>query len=415
LSRRIGVSVACAMLAAACTRMDVSDPVRVGAIYPLSGSQGSGGIDEHRGVELAAELANDDGGIGGRPIELTSVDVPTADAAAGAVHALEQQGIRIVLGSYGSTISEVAARTTAADGMLFWETGAVGMLPADAARGELTFRMPPTGAVLGRNAIAFVADVLTPRLNRDPSTLRWGVSFVRDVYGRSVARGALDELHAYDLPVAGRFGYDPRTAELAAIARRVADARVDVLFVSAYLEDGIALRRALYDQHVPLVANIGTSSSYCMPEFGAALGHEAVGVFASDKPDAVALNPDGLTPDAATLLVRANDAFHERYGEDMSPAALAGFTAGWALFTDVMPAASDPTVPESVASAAQMADLPMGSMPNGSGLRFGAAGTHDAGDNLRAAGVIWEWVAPGEHVAVWPPQVATQPVEILPI
>jgi branched-chain amino acid transport system substrate-binding protein len=415
MRRAAGAVLACAMLAAACTRSGVSDPIRVGAIYPLSGSQGRGGVDEHRGVELAAELANDDGGVDGRPIELTSVDVPSADAAPSAVHGLEQQGIRLVLGSYGSTISEVAARTTAAEGLLFWETGAVGMLPADAARGELTFRMPPTGAVLGRNAISFVADVLAPRLNRDPSTLRWGVSFVRDVYGRSVARGALDELHAYDLPIAGRFGYDPRTADLAAVARRVADARIDVLFVSAYLEDGIALRQALYEQHVPLVANIGTSSSYCMPEFGAALGDEAVGVFASDKPDAVALNPDGLAPDAASLLTRANDAFRERYGEDMSPAALAGFSAGWALFADVMPAATDPTVPESVASAAQAADLPRGSMPNGSGLRFGTPGTPDAGDNLRAAGVIWEWVAPGVHVAVWPPQVATQPVAILPV
>jgi branched-chain amino acid transport system substrate-binding protein len=415
MKKAAGVVLACTMLAAACTRADVSDPIRVGAIYPLSGSQGSGGVDEHRGVELAAELANDDGGVDGRPIELTSVDVPSADAAPAAVHGLEQQGIRLVLGSYGSTISEVAARTTAADGLLFWETGAVGMLPADAARGELTFRMPPTGAVLGRNAISFVADVLAPRLNRDPSTLRWGVSFVRDVYGRSVARGALDELHAYDLPVAGRFGYDPRTADLADVAKQVAAARIDVLFVSAYLEDGIALRRALYEQHVPLVANIGTSSSYCMPEFGAALGDEAVGVFASDKPDAAALNPDGLAPDAASLLRRANDAFRERYGEDMSPAALAGFSAGWALFTDVMPAATDPSAPESVASAARAADLPRGSMPNGSGVRFGAPGTPDAGDNLRAAGVIWEWVAPGVHVAVWPPQVATQSVAILPV
>jgi hypothetical protein len=57
----------------------------------------------------------------------------------------------------------------------------------------------------------------------------------------------------------------------------------------------------------------------------------------------------------------------------------------------------------------------LGALPNGSGLRFGDPGTRDAGDNLRAAGVIWEWIRPGEHVVVWPPPFATHPVEALPI
>ena len=46
------------------------EPIRIGAVYPLSGSQGPGGIEEFRGVELAAKLANQSGGVGGRPIQL---------------------------------------------------------------------------------------------------------------------------------------------------------------------------------------------------------------------------------------------------------------------------------------------------------------------------------------------------------
>jgi sulfate adenylyltransferase len=49
---------------------DPSEPVRVGAIYPLSGTQGMGGIDEYHGVQVAAELINAEGGIGGRPVVL---------------------------------------------------------------------------------------------------------------------------------------------------------------------------------------------------------------------------------------------------------------------------------------------------------------------------------------------------------
>ena len=301
--RKVAALAFClALVSVACTRGDPTDEIRVGAVYPLSGSQGPGGIDEHRGILLAADLANQDGGVDGRSIHVESVDTPGADAAAAAVDQLHDAGIDLVLGSYGSTISGPASAEAASNGMLFWETGAVGMLPAGADRGGLTFRVPPTGAVLGKAAIAFIADQVAPERHRDPATLRYAVSFVDDVYGRSVAAGAEQELKTRGLRDVGSFGYDFRTVDMAKLVRRIAAAKPDVLFVSAYLEDAIALRRQLVAQHVRLFANIGTSSSYCMPAFGATLGEDAVGVYASDKPSASTINPAGLRPDARALL-----------------------------------------------------------------------------------------------------------------
>ena len=392
------------------------DAVRVGAVYPLSGSQGSGGRDEHRGVLLAAQLVNADGGVDGHAIEVVSTDVPAAEAAAGAVEDLHADGVDVVLGSYGSTISSPASATAAGNGMLFWETGAVGMLTARSRPGERTFRMPPTGAVLGRNAISFVNGPLAEAFGRDPRELRYAVSFVDDVYGRAVAAGALQAAADLDLDVVGRFGYDFQTADYDALARKIDRSRADVLFVSAYLVDAIELRRALVRNDVDLLASIGTSSSYCMPEFGAALGDGAVGLFASDKPSGDAIDPSTLRPEAAELLERARAAYDERWGGEMSPAALAGFSAAWALFADVMPAAAELT-PDAIVEAALAADLPAGSLPNGSGLRFGEPGTATAGDNVAAAAVIWEWLVPGEHMVVWPPELAThrvRPVDIAP-
>ena len=132
--------------------------------------------------------------------------------------------------------------------------------------------MPPTGAVLGRNAISFVDGPLAEAFGRDPGDLRYAVSFVDDVYGRSVADGALQAAADLDLEVVGRFGYDFRTVDYDALARRIDRSGADVLFVSAYLVDAVELRRALVRNDVDLLASIGTSSSYCMPEFGAALG-----------------------------------------------------------------------------------------------------------------------------------------------
>ena len=423
MRRGFTLLVSVAMAATACTTGPIDaggGAIKVGAVYPLSGSQGSGGVDEHRGILLAAQLVNSDGGVDGRTLEVISTDVSAAEAVPGAIDDLARMGVEVVLGSYGSTISAPASQEAAAHDMLFWETGAVGTLPRRAERGVRTFRMPPTGAVLGRNAIEFVHGPLTAALERDPSEMRYAVSFVDDIYGRSVAGGALQAAADLDLDIVGRFGYDLSTVDYDALARRIDRSRADVLFVSAYLADAIGLRRALVRHDVELLASIGTSSSYCMPEFGAALGKGAVGLFASDKPSGDSIDPASLRPDGAALLERARAGYRERWNQEMSPAALAGFSAAWALFAEVMPRATagpSDLSPDAIADAALAIDLPTGSLPNGSGLRFGRPGTATAGDNVAAAAVIWEWMEPGEHMVVWPPELAThhvRPMDIAP-
>ncbi|HYZ02353.1 MAG TPA: ABC transporter substrate-binding protein, partial [Candidatus Binatia bacterium] len=85
--RTVAVLMALAMGAAACSGSPKSAaPIRVGAIYPLTGSQArGGGIDEFRGVKLAADIVNRAGGVGGRPVRLVPVDVPGTDAVPGAI------------------------------------------------------------------------------------------------------------------------------------------------------------------------------------------------------------------------------------------------------------------------------------------------------------------------------------------
>lgn len=408
MRRAVALATAASLLGLAACESDPA-PLRIGAVYPLSGTQGPGGLEEFRGVQVAVELANDDGGVRGRRIELAPVDVPGADAAPGAVADLAGRGIEVVLGSYGSTISAPAAEAASRRGLLFWETGAVGEMSGDGA-GELAFRFAPTGAVLGRNAIEFVADRYAPLLGRDPSELRYAVTLVDDAYGRAVARGALDEIGARGYPLAARLPYDPRTVDMADLVAELAAAEPDVLFVSAYLEDAVAMRREMVAQGLDLLAGIGTSSSYCMPQFGAELGEEAVGLFASDKPDQSALDPSGLTPEGRALLERAGGAYAERFGGPMSAAALAGFSAAWALFAEVLPAA-DGFTSAAVARAANAADLPEGSLPNGSGLRFGSPGSATAGANVLASSLIWQWQSAAAPSAVWPPRFATHSIE----
>jgi len=416
--RVVAMLIGVLLLATSCSGSSGSagrpEPLRVGAIYPLSGSQGPGGVEEYRGVQMAAKLANQRGGVNGRPVELVPVDVPAADAAPAAVERLAGQGIGVMLGSYGSTISEPAAQAASRGGRVFWETGAVGELMGLPSGGDRVFRVAPAGSLLGKAAMDFTAEQLLPRLHRRAGGLRYTVAAVDDQFGDGVARGAVAELRARGLTVAGDLRYDPLRDQAAQVVRRIAATRPDVLFVVAYINDGVAIRKQIVAQKLHLVANIGTSSSYCMPAFGAALGKDAVGLFASDKPAADWLSARGLAPDAIALLNQANHAYRAAWGDSMSAAALAGFAGAWALLHFVLPKAGG-TDPARVAAAARSVDVPVGGLPNGSGLRFGRVGTPDASDNLGAASVIWEWVGVNDRQITWPPRFATAPIEPLKI
>jgi len=403
------------MLATGCTTTatDTSHAVTIGAIYPISGRQGPGGLEEANGARLAVELANERGGLKGRPIRLQLVDVDRGEAAAGALGKLRRDGVDVVLGTYGSTISAPAAVAASSSGMVLWETGAVGLIGADSGAGESFFRMAPMGSSLGRAAVSFVRDRLAAELGAT-SPLRYAVAYVDDAYGRSVGLGAAEEARAADGQLVGTFPYSVRNLDAEALVRSIAATQPDVLFVSAYLDDGIALRKAQVSQGLHLKASIGTSSSYCMPSFAAALGPAAVGLFASDKPDGQEIRLDSLQPEGREVLAWGRARYRKLHSQDMTPAALSGFANTWALVGHVLPSSVGTSARE-VAAAARSIKLDGGSLPNGAGLDFAGPGVDDAGENRRAVSVIWQWVDVRTQAVVWPPAFATRNLQAIPI
>src|SRR6266550_3330206 len=332
--KKLAPFVVLLILAAACaTNARSSGPIVLGAVYPTGGGQGPGGLDEWHGVQLAAEYVNARGGVAGRTVQLELQPADSSDQAARAVRLLAKDGMPLILGSYGSTISKPAADTAASLGKVFWETGAVGLLDPNVRRSNLVFRFPPSGGSLGTAAVRFSNDLLLPKLHHVPASTRFGVVYVNDVYGQAVSSGMIDEINAMHLPLAGTFPYDLQAVRYPDIVHRIRAARVQVLLVVAYMDDGIGLRKEMVKQRVPLVASIGTSSSYCMPGFGKALDEAAVGLYASDKPDGDVLSPARLSPDAAAALIWARMTFKQRFHEPMTAAALTGFSGAYALLT----------------------------------------------------------------------------------
>jgi branched-chain amino acid transport system substrate-binding protein len=461
---RLGASVASlvvgSLAVAGCAT--AAPPIRVGAVFPISGSAASLAGEELRGVRIAADLVNAAGGIRGRQIVLDVRDLESADQAPTVMASLKSDGVSVVVGTYSSDLSVPASAAADAAGLVYWEAGAV----ADRLTGRglpLVFRVGASGTNLGSNSASFAATQLAPRLGRPASRLRLAIVAARDDYATSVADAAARTAGAANVPIVARITYDLVLPQWPAVMQQLAAARPDVIILASHIPDGVAFRQAMIGAGLRVGALIGSTMAECDPDFAGELGQAAVGVFASDRPTG-GFQPTALDPAARATYDRLAAAWAS--GQDASPAVwsassstsssaspsaavgwsdggsygsgnaaggttisgpdtapssngpteegISGFSAAWALFDTVLPAAGGNVTADGVAAAARSVDLPEGALPNGAGLRF-STDPATLGQNVRAAAVIWQWQAVRSYAFVWPPTYATGTIGFVPL
>ena len=396
MTRRLASITLALFVVAACAQSQRNQNAEVvlGAIYPLSGPQAAGGKQELAGVRAALAVAQLN-----THVRLQVIDATTPQEASAAVDTLVREyHVPVILGTYGSTLSAAAAARAEELKTVYWETGAVAD-PVTAQR-HYVFRTVATGSALGRMAVTFTHDVLVPQMK--VSVPRAAVLRVDDIYGRSVGGGEEALAKAMGIQVVDVIEYNPLAFDADVIAARLAADHADFLWDVSYLDDGIAIWQALLRNQVSFKGAIGTSSAFCMAEFSRRVGSGSVGVYAADKPDAE-ISPAALSPAGRALLAKASAAF----GTPMDIPAVAGFVGGWTLFHDVLPKVSGALTSESIRGAALTVDVPTGDSINGGGVRFGAEGSLDAGQNTRAAAVVGQWKAVGVMKVLYPAAYAT--------
>ena len=379
-----------------------SSTITLGAIYPLSGPQAPGGKEELGGVQAALQVAQAQGVLS-KQVQLRIIDAVTPDAATAAVNQLVQNDhVPAILGTYGSTLSAAASARAEKLKTIYWETGAVAD-PITVQR-RYVFRTVATGSSLGRMAVSFTHDVLIPASGL--TAPRVAVVRVNDIYGQSVSGGEVALAQQLGIDVVDVITYNPNAFDPNAVAAQIASHRADFLWDVSYLTDGVAIWKAIQSAHVPLTAAVGTSSAFCMPEFGRELGASAIGVYAADKPDAVA-SQTALSPDGRKLLAAAERTYEQHNHQAMSIPAVAGFVGAWTLLHEVLPKISGAITPETIRAAALKVDVPVGGSINGGGVKFSADGSPDEGQNTLAAAVVGQWQGIEDMRIVYPAAYAT--------
>jgi branched-chain amino acid transport system substrate-binding protein len=375
-------------------------PLRIGALYPLTGPQGPYGTDESRGVQIALDLFNARGGLNGRQVQLDLVDAPDVDVAWREAHRMVAAKVPAIIGTYGSTLSIAASEVAHRAGVVYWETGAVADMVTSRRYPEI-FRMGPSGATLAAQASAFSVDVVAPHYKIAVKDLRLAVVYENDPYGASVGAGIKHEAAVRGFRLVGSYGYNPATEDFATIMPALAKARPDIVVAASYLNDGAKFRTAVLRAKLPLKALIGKCAAFFTQAMADLLGSKINGVFVSDKP--MEVSPKALLPEGAALEQELRTRFFASYGKQPTAMAYMGFSGGWA-FLDALSRASSPTA-SAIEQAALRLDLPAGSLPNGAGVRFAPPSAAMAGQNLRALGVVWQWQS-GRPVLVYPPIAA---------
>ena len=406
MRRLLVLSCLATLIAVGCAQQPQSSQSHdlvLGAIYPLSGPQAEGGKEELAGVRAALQLAQSTGALKAR-VRLQVVDATTPQAASAAVDQLVREyHVPAILGTYGSTLSAAASARAETLKTVYWETGAVAD-PITAQR-HYVFRTVATGSSLGRMAVTFTHDVLVPKMQ--PASPRVVIVRVNDIYGRSVGGGEETMASRLGMNVVDVIEYNSHVYDPEVIATRIAADRADVLWDVSYLDDGVAIWQALLHARVGLKAAIGTSSAFCMLAFSQRLGRGSVGVYAADKPDET-ISPAALSTAGKALLTQARSAYSAANGgASMTIPAVAGFVGGWTFFNDVLNQLSVSITAEAIRIAALNVDVPVGNSINGGGVKFGAAGALDEGQNVRAAAVVGQWQAVGDMKIVYPPAYAT--------
>jgi branched-chain amino acid transport system substrate-binding protein len=391
------------------------EPIRIGVLLPLTGPLAKNGIENWEAMQIARDMINERGGINGRKIEYVHGDATSPTAAISETERIiTKDGVKITTGSFASPIAIAVSQAAERHGVFHWEaTGAAEIITR---RGfKHTFQVGARSGRYSQAAVDFIVDSLTAKLGKSASQLRIGLLWENRAFGKSVGDGVRDYMKTKNLQLIYDEGYDQTTTDMTPIVQKLKDVNLDVLIAISFPNDAILFQRKAKEFDFYVKAFIGVSAGYSSPDLRTSIGDIVNGLFVSDFPPRV--NPAVLKPDVRKVA----DEFYKRYENKMKrpPAghASAGFSALWALFTEVFPKAKT-FQPDELREIALKLDLPEGSLVNGSGIKFTnldwAPDPKDAGQNLRAAIGIWQWQKEGNN-QVFPKALATHEPVLVPL
>lgn len=392
---------------------NAQEPIRIGVLLPFTGPLAKNGIENWEAMQIARDMINERGGVNGRKIEFVQGDATTPNAAISETERLiTKEGIKITTGSFASPLAIAVSQAAERHGVFHWET--TGAAEVITRRGfKNTFQVGAPARKYSQAAVDFIVEDLAVRLKKPMSELRIALLWENRAFGKSVGDGVRAYSEKKSIKLVYDEGYDQTTTDMTPVVQKLKDVKPDVLIAISFPNDAILFQRKAKELDFNVGAFIGVSAGYSAPDLRDSLGNSVTGIFVADFPPKV--NANVLKPEVKKVA----EEFYKRYEAKLKRApaghAAAGFSAVWALFTEVLPKAKT-YEPGELRELALKLDLPEGSLVNGSGIKFTnfdwPDDPKDAGQNLRASIGVWQWTKDGNE-QVFPPSLAThEPIQV---
>ncbi len=262
--------------------------IKVGIAGPLSGSALPSGEQQEIGALKAIDHLNDEGGLLGEEIVVTSVDdACEPEQAKAAARQLVSEGVIFVVGHVCSSASLAASK-------IYEEAGIIMISPASTNPKVTEEGGPNVFRVIGRDDQQGViaGDYLADKYAKSK------IAILHDgqAYGLGLAEFTRHQLNKRGVTEVIFDSYTAEQADYKSTVDKLVDAKVDVLYVGGYQGDiGIILRQA--KNKIPNLKLI-SGDSLVGEDFPIIAGEAAVGTYFTFGPD-IRLKPEAATVTAA--------------------------------------------------------------------------------------------------------------------
>jgi branched-chain amino acid transport system substrate-binding protein len=286
-----------------------SEPIKIGTTQSLTGHYSEFGIEQLRGLQMWAADVNARGELLGRDVEVVYYDDGSkkVNSVAGYNKLITKDKVDVLVGPYSSSLtlaaSEVAEKfnipmvSAAASSEKIWDRGLKNILGTDT----------PAGDYLDGLRVAADAGVKTVAL-----------AYARTEFGQELADSSKKAIESNGLKLVMFEGYPPEQLDFTKMAKRLGELNADLVFGISYMDDSIAMTRALKNAGVK-PKMLGFTVGPGVREFRDKLGADAEGVVGI-----VQWLRGSRQPGAQDFAYR----FEQRYGYYPGVYAVIGYSAG---------------------------------------------------------------------------------------
>lgn len=382
-----------------------STPIKIGLVFPTTGSMAPLGIAEQNAAKMVLDWANSHGGINGTKIQYFEGDSQSSPATGATVaqQLINADGVQILIGSYASAIAQAIAPVAERNRVILWEEGAVAPTVAQGSDPDFFRTVGPSGTYAAAD-LSFLKDYLAAKLGKPLGQIRVAVAHEDGPFGTSVADAITSQAKSQGVNIVADVAYAETSADLTPVVEQLKAASPDVLLYTPLVASAPVFWRNAQAQNLNLKAIIGSAgigSSAFLKKFGA---KGVQGVYDVEAPAVANMNAQNLQSQVRTDLTTLLSQYKSQAGAPCLVQCGDALGGTYDLVKYVLPGAvaSGSVTPDSIRAAALKVNVPTGGTPQGFGLQFSST----SGDNTAAQSVIMQWQN-GSLQVVYPAALAS--------